>query len=214
MRTTRHHDDLGLRPVMATLPRELPRRARIERFASLGRRALGRAAAEAGAPELTFARDDDGAPAPERGWRWSLSNAEGLVAAVVAPCPVGIDVEPYDRPRRESLLAYLRERDAAGLDALGGDGAAALLLWTAFEAALKLLGRGVAGLPESRLEPAGAALPPGWRRVRVGDRTIPVWSTLAGDHVLSLALAGDARSLPRVTPQVLAAEDVLPEVGA
>lgn len=190
-------------PVLAFLPRDLPRRARVETFRTTGLRALGRAARAASAPALAFARDEEGAPRDEGSWRWSLSNAEGLVAAVVAETPVGIDVEPRDRPRRESLLSYLRERDPEGLASAGSDGAGALLLWTAFEAALKLLGRGVSGLPETSLEAKHAPLPRAWRIVRVGARRVPVWSQVEGDHVVSLALDCSLADLPRIEPLVL-----------
>lgn len=206
----------ALAPVLVPLPRSLPRRARVERFRAAGRQALERAAERAGAPPLRFRRDEDGAPVPEAGWRWSLTNAEGLVAAVVSRTPIGIDAEPLDRPRRETVTTYLRERDPLGLEHVtrGDEGDAALRLWTAFEAACKLAGVGVSGLPETALvreQDSGsradaradshADVAPTWRHVRVGERVLAVWTGIHGGHVLSLAVEADPQ--PRaVHPEV------------
>ncbi|MFT5290532.1 MAG: phosphopantetheinyl transferase [Planctomycetota bacterium] len=207
-----------IRPVLAALSRQLPRRERVDAFRQVGNAALIQAARVASAPDLHFSRDEDGAPTPEGDWSWSLTNAEGLVAAVVSDCAVGIDVEPFDRPRRETLLAYLQERDPAGLKRMGGDGTAALILWTAFEAALKLLGLGVSGLPDTKLDSTSVLLPAPWHVVRVGLQTIPVWSSPCGDHVLSLAVAAPLDQLPEITPLNLIGEhsqaDLDPHRGA
>ena len=197
-----------LYPVVRQLPRGLTRRARVEHFQSAGGRALRSAAARAGAAALTFARDEAGAPVPEGGWHWSLTNAEGLVAAIVAPVRVGIDVEPLDRPRRASLKRYLRERDPEGLRRLGDDGRGALELWTAFEAALKLLGRGVSGLPETGLDLSAPESPDGWRHVRVGPLSIPVLTRQAGDHVLTIAVDARRGPLPEVDVSTSLAREV------
>lgn len=200
-----HNDPNGttlgvIRPVLLTLPRNLQRRARVSRFRATGQEALEQAASAAGAEGMAFARNEEGAPLPDGDWRWSLTNAEGFVAAVVAQSAVGIDAEPLDRPRRDNLMAYFKERDPAGLARLGGHGDAALTLWTAFEAALKLLGRGVSGLPQTSLDLSDTSVQPGWHLVRVGEKSIPVWSETCSDHVLSVALDAALGSLPVIEP--------------
>ena len=201
-----------VRPILLGLPRDLQRRARVARFRALGKRALEEARLAAGADPMDFARDEDGAPLPSGRWCWSLTNAEGLVAAVVCDGAVGIDAEPLDRPRRDTLLAYLSERDPEGLARLGGDGDAALTLWTAFEAALKLLGQGVSGLPGTRLDRFDGTPPAGWHLIRVGALRLPVWSHTAEDHVLSVALDVPLASLPSIEPKSLI-EDI-PAAGS
>ena len=77
----------------------------VEEARRLGRRALEEASrlARLSAP-TEFPRDAERAPlpfederAPGRLWHWSTTNTRGLVAAAVAPAPIGIDAEWLDR---------------------------------------------------------------------------------------------------------------------
>ena len=137
--------------ILHPLEMRVPAASRRERVAAqraAGREALSRAAGRAGAPALHFLRDGEGAPRAEGGWHHSLANTRGLVVALVAPCRVGVDAESFARPRVANLVEYLGDEPAG----LASDPArAALRLWSAKEAVLKLRGLGVAGLPRCRL---------------------------------------------------------------
>ncbi|MCZ6596238.1 MAG: 4'-phosphopantetheinyl transferase superfamily protein [Planctomycetota bacterium] len=115
--------------------------------------ALRRSSALVGAETTTFPRDSQGAPAPIRThmgqWFWSLANTGNVAAAIVAPAPVGIDVEHLDRPRVAPLEAFAddKERRLLGTD----DPERRLALWTGKEAVLKKAGCGLAELSACRL---------------------------------------------------------------
>jgi phosphopantetheinyl transferase len=126
-------------------------RAAIQSARRLAGRALETSARGAGALLRRFARDADGAPLAAAGWHWSLSSTRGLVAALVAPAPVGIDVERLARPRLDAARRRLDELDPTALERMGGDRAAVLTLWTATEAVLKAARVGIAGLARCRL---------------------------------------------------------------
>jgi len=146
-------------------------------------RACAEAAARAaGALGFPLARDPDGAPLPSGPWRWSYAHTDGLCAAVVAPAPVGIDVESRGRRR---LRAALESARAGELDLLGGPRElAALRLWTIKEAVLKKLGCGLARLSGCRLvEVAGA----GSARVELDGRRHAVRTASLARHELALA---------------------------
>ena len=110
--------------------------------------ALRRSAALSGAAATSFPRDGDGAPVPFPGdagvWFWSLANTGDVAAAIVAPAPVGIDVEHLDRPRVAPLDMFADEEEGRLLGA--GDPERRLLLWTAKEAVLKKAGCGLGEL--------------------------------------------------------------------
>jgi len=133
------------------------RLARAQRHPA-AREALGEvlraSAALAGAPRSLpcedWPRSASGAPAPVAGWHANFADTTGLAAALVAPVPVGLDVEWLHRPRWQA--ARERFRESGELALLGADDAPAVLaLWTAKEALLKLAGVGLADLGRCRL---------------------------------------------------------------
>jgi 4'-phosphopantetheinyl transferase len=89
-------------------------------------------------------KDDKGAPVPVNGVYWSLSHKSDVVGAVAAPLPVGLDLEII-RPVNPLMMAKVaddREWDLLGEESLKNF----FRLWTAKEATLKAVGRGIAGL--------------------------------------------------------------------
>lgn len=121
-------------------------------LADLARRALRASAAAYGLSSFPFdpPKDSDGRPMAFEGLHWSISHKPECVAAVVAPWPVGIDVEEV-RPRTESLLDYVMNPEEWGVfDAMGGWDAF-FRTWTAKEAVLKAVGTGLAGLSRCRV---------------------------------------------------------------
>jgi 4'-phosphopantetheinyl transferase len=142
-----------LHPVILAVPgSDLGLKGR-EKVAALGqhaRQALAHSARFGGVRLGPLEKDDHGAPLPSNGIHWSLTHKERYVAAVTAPRPVGIDIEKI-RPVRAGM--YQR---------LAGDAEWALApeitpvlffrYWTAKEAVLKAVGKGLAGLSRCRVE--------------------------------------------------------------
>jgi len=169
-----------LHPFLAATDPRLRGRTGVDAGRAAGRRALAASARSSGAGDLRFEQDASGGPRPDAGWHWSTANTSGLAAAVVAPRPVGIDVERADRPRLEAA----REALGPELAALGRNDAEALLsLWTAKEAVLKCRRVGLAGLPRCRLLEAL----PGRLRLRYDRSDFDVLTLVRGAHVLALA---------------------------
>ena len=182
-----------LHPVVTPRPPRPRGRAGVTLGRRLGREALVRSAALS-ALELPnrrdpFARDREGAPLPMATGQgevfWSTTNTRGLVAGVVARAPVGVDVEPIARPRREAARAYLDDHEQALLASVTTPRVPAeLALWSAKESVLKLAGVGVAGLPHCRLLAVGA---PGRLVIELGRARYPVRQVVLEEHVLALA---------------------------
>ena len=151
----------------------------------------------------------------------SLANTRELLAvAVGAPAPpgatnaaLGVDVEPARRAdaARASRLArrWFAPAEAAELDALAGDAEALerrfVHLWTAKEAYVKALGKGIAGAPLSTFEvhlaeqQRAAAAPAGALDVQLRDPerrcggaggALRLLSPDGGEHVVALCVLG------------------------
>lgn len=141
-----------IHPVIMAVPEaDLGLKGR-EKVAALGRHArtaLAQSARFGGVRLGTLEKDDHGAPLPSNGVHWSLTHKERFVAAVTAPHPVGIDIERI-RPVRTGMHQRL-----------AGDGEWALApeitqtlffrYWTAKEAVLKAVGKGLTGLSRCRV---------------------------------------------------------------
>ena len=89
-------------------------------------------------------------PLPSNGFYWSLSHKERMVAAVVSPRPVGIDLE---RLAPVHARMYDRIADAAEW-ALAPHKSEKVFFryWTAKEAVLKAVGKGLTGLERCRVQ--------------------------------------------------------------
>ena len=120
--------------------------------AALRRHARNALAHSARLSQLTLGpleKDDNGAPLPFNGVHWSLSHKSANVAAVVAPHPVGIDIEAL-RP----TTANLHRRIASAAEwAMAPEVSDALFFryWTAKEAVLKAVGKGLTALAHCRI---------------------------------------------------------------
>jgi len=179
-----------LYPVCARVSTSLAGRDAVNEARRLGRRALELSAHHAKRPgpgeETAFPYDAGRVPQPShaggRTWHFSTTNTRGLAAAIVAPCPVGIDAEWLDRPRIAAPLAYFspEERALLGLDERRG----VLALWSAKESVLKLTRVGIAGMGRVHLL---SASPTGRLRLAFEDATFGVAILFRGDHVVSIA---------------------------
>lgn len=126
---------------VTTYGRGLAGKEKVAHLSALARQALARSAEKSGVVLDRLEKDDRGAPLSFEGVHWSISHKETYVAGVVAPSPVGIDVEKI-RPCSEALFRKTGTDDEW---ALGGEPYNDHLFfryWTAKEAVLKTFGAG------------------------------------------------------------------------
>ena len=178
--------------------------ARVQVARRAGRIALDRAAELRCAPfagqKVEYPKDKDGAPLPLDGWWWAMANTRGLVAACLAPKPVGLDVEWLERRRWRHTLQYFEGLAPEELDCIGGTTAFDVLsLWAGKEAVLKRAGIGLSDLGRCPLVS------------RTGDDSflfqhrgedVHVQRTVFGQHVIAAAydeeIELDVVSLPEL----------------
>lgn len=124
-------------------------RDKIRFLSAYARKALAVSARRTGVELGVLQKDDNGAPRPVDGIWWSISHKSDCVAAVVAPGPVGIDIE---RVRAVSDALMRRIADAEEWALLRGDRRTGFFrFWTAKEAVLKATGVGYRGLSKCRV---------------------------------------------------------------
>ena len=156
-------------PVILRVPGSLRRLKGREKVAALSaeaRRALASSAAlsRVDLPSV-LEKDDRGAPRPAGSIHWSLTHKSDWTAAVVAPGPVGIDLETI-RPFHPGLPGKVAEEEEWRL-AQGGPGHLLFRYWTAKEAVLKASGTGLRGLGHCRIISVQG---PGRTVVRFGNK--------------------------------------------
>ena len=138
-----------LHPVILAVPEEVRAykpRDRVVFLSRHARTALAKSAARSGIPMGELRQTQDGAPLPFDGTYWSISHKPCYVTGVVAPWPIGIDIEKI-RPCASGLF----EKTAGPAEwALAGTEHAALTTffryWTAKEAVIKAAGTGLKDL--------------------------------------------------------------------
>jgi 4'-phosphopantetheinyl transferase len=146
-----------LHPVILAVPEArqmLKGRPRVAALRKCARDALALSARYSGMRLGALEKDANGAPLPSNGFFWSLSHKTALVAAVVAPMPVGIDVERF-KPVSEGLFQRLADASEWAL-APQRDLAAFFRYWTAKEAVLKAVGKGLVDLSLCRIKQVAA----------------------------------------------------------
>ena len=141
-----------IHPVIMAVPeseRSLRGREKVAALRRIAREALHQSARYSGVTLGQLEKTDNGAPLPSNGNHWSLTHKEQYVAAVTAPHPIGIDIE-MDRPVSEGL--YKRVADPEEW-ALAAEMTQAMFyrFWTAKEAVLKAVGKGITGLTQCRI---------------------------------------------------------------
>lgn len=134
-------------PVLCRVPaseQKLTGREKVAFLSEFARKALCVSASKSGVVLEQMNKSSDGAPLPYRGIHWSIGHKSTCVAGVVAPAPVGIDIE---RIRPVDLALYDK---IASLDEwrLGGEKDDDLFFryWTAKETVLKASGSGLKAL--------------------------------------------------------------------
>ena len=94
-------------------------------------------------------KDAKGVPLPVGGVYWSLSHKTAIAGGVASPQPVGLDLETV-RPVSRALLAKVADETEWRL-ADGKNKRAFFRFWTAKEAVLKAVGKGMTGLSRCKV---------------------------------------------------------------
>jgi 4'-phosphopantetheinyl transferase len=122
---------------------------KVKTLSRLARLALRQSCAKSGLRLTGFPKDEKGVPLPVGGVHWSLTHKSDVVGGVAAPLPVGMDLETI-RPVSDALLAKVANADEWRL--VGGDCEQSFFrFWTAKEAVLKAVGKGIARLSHCRV---------------------------------------------------------------
>ncbi len=142
-----------LHPVILAVPaaeQELKGRPKVEALRRAARNALALSAHYGDLCLGPLEKDENGAPLPSNGIHWSLTHKSAFVAAVCSPHPVGIDIERLRQVSRglEERLASPAEWDLAPTV----DRSLFFRYWTAKEAVLKAVGKGLTGLSRCRIQ--------------------------------------------------------------
>jgi len=141
-----------IHPVIMAVPdqyRQLTGRQKTTALSGFARKALAASARKSGVILKELEQDDRGAPIPKDGCHWSISHKDRYVAGVVAPGPIGIDIErvrPYDRAMRKKIAGQA-EWQLGAADSIKFF----FRVWTAKEAVLKATGAGLRELSDCRI---------------------------------------------------------------
>jgi 4'-phosphopantetheinyl transferase len=131
--------------------RSLDRREKVKALGRQARSALRLSANFSGVSLdiKALEKGDLGAPMPQGETHWSLSHKAFFAAAVTAPYPVGIDIEMV-KPVKEGLYDRIAD-EQEWLLASEKNSVAFFRFWTAKEAVLKAIGKGMTGLDHCRV---------------------------------------------------------------
>jgi len=139
-------------PVILSVPEErktLTGRQKVAYLSKLARQAGRISAQRQGADIGEFAKNENGVPAPCCGYHWSISHKSEYVGGVVAPFPIGLDIEKI-RPFSSGLF----ERTGTNAEWRLIDSNPQILFfryWTSKEAVLKAEGKGIEELSKCRI---------------------------------------------------------------
>ncbi len=138
-----------LSPVIQAVPeqvQEFKPKDRVVFLSRHARRAVSKSADRSGIRTTELLKDENGMPLPFGGTFWSLSHKNQYVAGVVAPTPIGIDIERI----REISRGIFRKTALDCEWALAETGERNLRtffrFWTSKEAVLKATGIGIKDL--------------------------------------------------------------------
>jgi 4'-phosphopantetheinyl transferase len=146
LETTGHQT---LHPVILPVPGQVQAfkpKDRVIFLSRHARRALTKSADKSGIRTGDLLKDENGMPLPFDGTFWSITHKTQYVAGVVAPTPIGIDIEEI----REVSRGLFRKTAVAREWALADREEVSLMMffrfWTSKEAVLKATGIGIKGL--------------------------------------------------------------------
>jgi len=134
---------------VADADQRLSGRDKVKALSRLARSALMISCEKSGLHLDTFPKSEKGVPLPVDGVHWSLTHKSGRVGGVASLSPVGMDLETI-RPVNDALPAKVANDEEWQL--AGGDRQRVFFrFWTAKEAVLKAVGKGMAGLSRCRV---------------------------------------------------------------
>ena len=140
-----------LYPVILAVPRavkDLKPKGRVKFLSRHARKALEVSAKKSGVQLGKLAQDERNAPLPYKGIFWSITHKTEYVGGVVAPAPIGIDIEKI-YSRAESL--YPKTASEAEWALADRSPATFFRYWTSKEAVLKAVGTGISDLSICRV---------------------------------------------------------------
>jgi 4'-phosphopantetheinyl transferase len=140
-------------PVILPVPAEargLSPRRRVLFLSRHAREALRRSAERLQVELGPLEKDPHGAPLPFRGHYWSVTHKPEYVGGVLAPSPVGLDIEKI-RPCSEALFRKTASEEEWALADHSDRDQLFFRYWTAKEAVLKTGGKGIKGLSRCRI---------------------------------------------------------------
>ncbi len=136
-------------PVVLPVPAEVhdfKPRDRVIYLSRHARRALKISAEKSGVRFGELVKDDNSVPQPFGGIHWSISHKTRYVCGVVAPQPIGIDIERVRKFSDGLFKKTATVREWALADMETGSVMAFFRYWTAKEAVLKATGIGIKDL--------------------------------------------------------------------
>lgn len=176
-------------PVILPVPAEtrgLSARRRVLFLSRHAREALRRSAERLQVDLGPLEKDPRGAPLPCQGYFWSVTHKPDYVGGVLAPSPVGMDLEKI-KPASAALFRRTASEEEWALADKSPRETLFFRYWTAKEAVLKVGGEGIKDLSRCRIRevPDEAHLLVDYR-----GTTWPVEQTVFDGHVASVASQG------------------------
>ena len=138
-----------LYPVILQVPeqvQEFKPKDRVLYLSRHARRALKRSAAKSKIRPVELLKDNNGMPLPFDGTFWSITHKTQYVGGVVAPTPIGIDIERIRELSRGLFRKTAADREWALADTEGKSLLTFFRFWTSKEAVLKATGVGIRDL--------------------------------------------------------------------
>jgi 4'-phosphopantetheinyl transferase len=142
-------------PVILPVPAEVhdfKPRDRVIFLSRHARQALKMAAQKNGVRLGELVKDENGVPRPVDGIHWSISHKTRYVCGVVAPLPIGIDIERVRNFSEGLFQKTATDREWALADMQTDSVMAFFRYWTAKEAVLKATGIGIKDLLKCRVD--------------------------------------------------------------